>query len=136
MSLTGVQTGPRSTMWKRSDPATLLWVEALDKGNLRNAVPFRDRIVALKAPFHGEPQEVFKTEQRFQGMEFFENGSMALIEDFERQKRWQRTFLVDLDKPSASKLIWARNNQDRYKDPGRPLTGPPWRSCRMATTFS
>ena len=32
---------------------------------------------------------------------------------FQRQKRWQRTFLVDLDKPSASKLIWARNNQDR-----------------------
>jgi len=30
---------------------------------------------------------------------------------------------VDLDKPSAARVIWARNNQDRYKDPGRPLQG-------------
>jgi hypothetical protein len=110
-------------VWKRSDPATLIWAEALDKGNLRNAVPYRDRIVALKAPFTAEPQEIFKTEQRFQGIEFFEDGSKALIGDFERQKRWERTFLVDLDKPSESRLIWSRNNQDRYKDPGRPLMG-------------
>jgi dipeptidyl aminopeptidase/acylaminoacyl peptidase len=123
VSLTGVPTGPRSTVWKRSDPATLIWAEALDKGNLRNAVPYRDRIMALKAPFTAEPQEIFKTEQRFQGIEFFEDGSKALIGDFERQKRWERTFLVDLDKPSESRLIWSRNNQDRYKDPGRPLMG-------------
>jgi dipeptidyl aminopeptidase/acylaminoacyl peptidase len=123
VSLTGVPTGPRDLRWKTSDPATLLWVEALDKGNLKNKVPFRDRIVALKAPFAGEPEEVFKTEQRFEGMQLFEKGSMALIEDFERLKRWQRTFLVDLDKPAESKLIWERNNQDRYNDPGRPMTG-------------
>ena len=121
--LTGVATGPRDIVWKRSDPATLIWAEALDKGDLRNKVPYRDRVVALKAPFT-EPLEVFKTEQRFQSIQFFEKGSMALIEDFERQKRWQRIFLVDLDKPSAGRVIWARNNQDRYKDPGRPIQGP------------
>jgi dipeptidyl aminopeptidase/acylaminoacyl peptidase len=123
VSLTGVPTGPRNVMWKRSDPATLLWAEALDKGDLKNQVPFRDRIVALKAPFTGEPVEVYKTEQRFQGMLLFEKGSMAFVEDFERQKRWQRTFLIDLDKHTEPRLIWSRNNQDRYKDPGRPMTG-------------
>src|SRR5262249_11376607 len=46
------------------------------------------------------------------------------IEDFQRQKRWQRIFLVDLDKPSEGRVIWERNNQDRYKDPGTPLSGP------------
>jgi dipeptidyl aminopeptidase/acylaminoacyl peptidase len=100
-----------------------MWVEALDKGDLKNQVPFRDHILALKSPFTGEPREVFKTQQRFQGMQFFEKGGMALVEDFERQKRWQRTFLVDLDKGGEARLIWSRNNQDRYKDPGRPLTG-------------
>ena len=54
--------------------------------------------MALKAPFTGEPLEVFKTEQRFQGIQMAEKGGMALVEDFERQKRWQRTFQIDLDK--------------------------------------
>ncbi len=123
VSLTGVATGPRNIAWRPSDPATLMWVEALDKGDLKNQVPFRDRILALKSPFTGEPREVFKTEQRFQGIQYFEKGGMALVEDFERQKRWQRTFLVDLDKGGEARLIWARNNQDRYKDPGSPMTG-------------
>ncbi len=51
-----------------------MWVEALDKGDLKNKVPNRDRLVALKAPFTGEPREVIKTEQRFSGLQFFEKG--------------------------------------------------------------
>ena len=49
----GVITGPRAYRWAPLEPATLVWVEALDKGDIRNAVPHRDRIVALKAPFNG-----------------------------------------------------------------------------------
>jgi len=122
VSLTGVAVGPRMIQWRPSEPATLMWAEALDGGNLKNQVPFRDKILALKSPFTGEPHEVFKTQQRFQGIQMAEKGSVALVEDFERQKRWQRTFQIDLDKPGEPKLVWERNNQDRYKDPGRPLT--------------
>ena len=122
VSLTGVATGPRSIMWRPSEPATLMWVEALDGGNLRNQVPYRDKILALKSPFSGEPREVFKTQQRFQGIQMADKGGLALVEDFERQKRWVRTFQIDLDKPGEPRLIWERNNQDRYKDPGRPMT--------------
>jgi dipeptidyl aminopeptidase/acylaminoacyl peptidase len=124
VSLTGVPTGPRNIQWRPDQPATVMWVEALDGGDLKNQVPFRDRIVTLKAPFSGEPAELIKTQQRFQGIQFAEKGGTALIEDFERQKRWQRTFLVDLDKGGEPRLIWARNSQDRYKDPGRPLEKP------------
>ena len=56
--INGVMTGPRSVRWLPHAPATLLWVEALDKGDLRNAVPHRDRIVTLAAPFAGDPSEV------------------------------------------------------------------------------
>ncbi len=122
-SLTGVATGPRNIMWRPTSGSTVMWVEALDKGDLKNQVPYRDRILALSAPYTGEPHEVFKTQQRFQGIQFFENGGKALVEDVERQKRWQRTFLIDLDNPGEPKQIWARNSQDRYKDPGRPMTG-------------
>ncbi|HTX37182.1 MAG TPA: prolyl oligopeptidase family serine peptidase [Bryobacteraceae bacterium] len=121
LSLTGVPVGPRDVQWRPSQPATLLWVEALDRGNLKNQVPYRDHLMALAAPFTGEPHEVFKVQQRFQGIQFAAKGGMALVDDFERQKRWQRTFEVDLDKGGEPRLIWARNNQDRYKDPGRPI---------------
>jgi dipeptidyl aminopeptidase/acylaminoacyl peptidase len=124
VSLTGVPTGPRNIVWKRSDPATLIWAEALDKGDLKNQVPYRDRLLALKAPFTGQPAEIFKTVERFQAIQFLEKSNLALIEDFQRQKRWQRIFLVDFDKPSEGRLIWERNNQDRYKDPGTPLSSP------------
>jgi len=122
VSLTGVPEGPRNIQWRPSAPATLLWVEALDKGDLKNQVPFRDRLMALAAPFTGQPREVLKVQQRFQGIQFAEKGGMALVEDFERQKRWVRTLQVDLDKGGEGRRIWARNNQDRYKDPGQPIS--------------
>src|ERR1022692_5087277 len=59
--INGVMTGPRSIQWRPNDPATLLWVDALDKGDLKNKVPNRDRLLSLKAPFTGEPGEIAKT---------------------------------------------------------------------------
>lgn len=121
--INGVMTGPRDVEWRPSAPATLLWVEALDDGDLKKQVPFRDKIVALPAPFTGEAREVFKTEQRFARMQLAAKGGMALVEDFERKTRRVRTFQIDLDKtPQEAKLIWSRNQQDRYHDPGTPMT--------------
>jgi dipeptidyl aminopeptidase/acylaminoacyl peptidase len=118
----GVPTGPRSYEWRPTDPATLVWVEAMDGGNPKEKVPHRDRIVMIKTPFRGEPSELFKTEQRFRGLQFGDKGSMALIEDYERNKRWGRTFLVNPDQPGApAKMLWSRNVQDLYHDPGTPV---------------
>ena len=120
--INGVLTGPRTIQWRPSDSATLMWVEALDKGDLKNKVPYRDRLLALKAPFTGEPREVVKTEQRFSGMQFFEKGGRALVEDSERQTRRVRTFQIEIDDPGTKpKLVWSRNTQDRYNDPGTPM---------------
>ena len=33
-------------------------MEALDGGDLKNKVPFRDKVVSLAAPFSGQPTEV------------------------------------------------------------------------------
>jgi dipeptidyl aminopeptidase/acylaminoacyl peptidase len=120
--INGVPTGPRGIQWRPNAPTTLMWVEALDKGDLKNKVPYRDRLLALPAPFTGEPREIVQTEQRFSGLQFFEKGGLAFIEDSERQTRRVRTFQISLDDPAqAPKLIWSRNAQDRYKDPGTPL---------------
>jgi dipeptidyl aminopeptidase/acylaminoacyl peptidase len=120
--INGVQTGPRNVQWRPNRPSELIWFEALDKGDLKNKVPFRDRLVTLAPPFQGEPKEVYKSEQRAQGLEFFEKGGTALTDDFERMTRQQRTYMIELDDPGQKpKLLWSRNQQDRYRDRGTPL---------------
>ena len=118
--LGGVEPGPRQFRWIASEAAALMWVEALDGGNPKEKVPHRDRLLAIKAPFRGEPSEIFKTEQRFSGIQFGKN--FALVEDYDRNTRILRTLEIDPAKPMAeAKLVWSRNQQDRYKDPGRPV---------------
>jgi len=118
--LGGVETGPRQFRWIASQPGTLMWVEALDGGNPKEKVPHRDHLLAIKAPFQGQPSEIFKTEQRFSGIQFGKN--FALVEDYDRNTRILRTIEIDPSKPTTdAKIIWSRNQQDRYKDPGRPV---------------
>jgi dipeptidyl aminopeptidase/acylaminoacyl peptidase len=121
----GVITGPRFIHWRPSEPATLVWVKALDDGNPKKKVPFRDSILMLKVPFSGQPVELFKTEQRFAVIGFGEKGGLAFVTDYDRDKRWIRTFMLDADKPETpTKLVWSRNQQDRYNDPGTPVLRP------------
>ncbi len=121
--LEGVPTGPRNYHWIPTEPASAYWVEAMDGGNPKEKVPHRDRILMAKLPLaqNAEPQELVKVEQRFQRIEFGEAGTFALVSDYERNKRWVRTYSIDPKQPGAEpKLIWQRNMQDRYKDPGTP----------------
>jgi dipeptidyl aminopeptidase/acylaminoacyl peptidase len=114
--LGGVQTGPRQIRWMMNHPASLMWVEALDGGNPKEKVPNRDKLMVIDAPFK-EPKELGKMEERFAGIQFGKD--FVLVEDQARISRLLRTFEV---KPGEQpKLIWARNSQDRYKDPGRPV---------------
>ena len=118
----GVPTGPRNYHWIPTEPAAVYWVEAMDGGNPKEKVPHRDRILIASLPVGSAgPRELMKVEQRFQRMEFGESGTVALVTDYERNKRWVRTFALDPRNAGAEpKLIWERNSQDRYKDPGTP----------------
>lgn len=119
----GVTTGPRSVRWHPTQPATLVWVKALDNGDPKKKVAHRDSILMLKAPFSVQPTELFKTEQRFVGLTWGERDGLAFVIDYERDKRWVRTFMLNADKPDvAPKLVWSRNQQDRYNDPGTFVT--------------
>ena len=120
--INGVITGARSYQWIPSEPATLLWVEALDKGDLRNAVPHRDRLLTLKAPFSGEPTEVAKTEYRYGGASFTEKGTILLSEN-DRASRTTRTWVLTSAWAQPRKL-WDRKQQDSYSHPGTPVARP------------
>ena len=118
----GVRKGPRSYQWHPTEPATLVWAEALDDGDPRKKAPHRDRILALKAPFAGQPAEVFKTEHRFRGIEWDERGELMFVRDYDRDKRWIRTQLLDASKPAAApRVVWSHSTNERYNHPGTPL---------------
>jgi dipeptidyl aminopeptidase/acylaminoacyl peptidase len=118
--INGVITGPRRVSWNPAAPATLTWVEALDGGNLRNKVPFRDRVVTLAAPFGGEPTELTKTEFRFSNISYTEKGVM-LIAESDRATRTTRTWVMDAAGATPRKLH-ELSSEDRYKDPGNPVS--------------
>ncbi len=118
----GVRTGPRNWEWLPTKDATLTWVEAMDGGNPKEKVPHRDRILSFSAPFKNQPVEITQTEQRFRGMDALAGTQLAFVEDFDRDKRLLRTMQVDLSAPGApAKIIFSRNIQDRYHDPGTPV---------------
>jgi dipeptidyl aminopeptidase/acylaminoacyl peptidase len=119
--LAGVRTGPRSYQWLQDKPATLVWAQALDGGDPKAKVPNRDAIMLIAAPFSGQPAEIFKTGERFRSLQPLANG-YALVEDYERVKRIERTFEISLDKPDTqARLIFNLNERDAYHDPGTPV---------------
>ena len=119
----GVFAGPRSFTWHPIEPATLYWVEALDRGDLRNKVPHRDRIVSLKAPFSAQPSEVLKTEWRYGGVQFTETG-IALVSESDRATRMRRTWMYEPGFAGTPRKVWELPQEDRYRDPGFPIYRP------------
>lgn len=122
LPIQGVPTGPRSYGWIPTEPATLIWAEALDGGDPRKKVSPRDKLMTLAAPFSSAPAELVKTGQRYQGRAFGEKNGMMLFFDFDRDTRRRRIFMTDYRNPQNVKLISDLNINDRYNDIGQPVT--------------
>jgi dipeptidyl aminopeptidase/acylaminoacyl peptidase len=119
----GVPTGPREFFWRANEPATLLWVEALDGGDWKNDVPARDKVMQWRAPFQGKAEEMARTQQRFWQLSWFERGSEALRYEYDINKRWFRVALVDSDKAGdAGRELWNLSLDERYAHPGNPIS--------------
>lgn len=118
----GVPTGPRSVQWVAGKPATLLWVEARDRGDPRSKVPYREELFTQSDPFDSSPKSAGRVEHRFAGVSFFETGDVALVRDYDRDRKWGRAILMNLTDPSAERnVVFDRSVQDRYGDPGTPV---------------
>lgn len=114
--INGVQTGPRGYHWRQDQPATVVWVEALDGGDLKNKVPFRDKVMTLAAPFKAEPAELAKTEWRYANISFTEKG-VALLSETDRATRHIRTWVI----ASEPRKLWDRRQDAAYENPGTPI---------------
>lgn len=118
----GVPTGPRSIGWLGGEPATLVWPEALDRGDWKVEVPKRDKVMRLGAPFTGQPEEIARTTQRYAGLSRLQDSSQALLRQFDANKRWVNIALVDMAAPAApGKVLWDYSLDESYRNPGSPL---------------
>jgi dipeptidyl aminopeptidase/acylaminoacyl peptidase len=118
----GVPLGPREYHWRPTEAAQLVWAEALDQGDPRKKVSPRDKLLMFKAPFTGQPVELFKTEHRFLGAQWGEKNGLVLVSDYDRDRRWRRTFILNADNPTEkAREVWGRNTRDQYNNPGTPV---------------
>jgi dipeptidyl aminopeptidase/acylaminoacyl peptidase len=118
----GVPTGPREFAWRSNDPATLVWAEALDGGDWNVQVPLRDKVMLQKAPFTRPPTEIARTAQRFQGFGWTEKRDVALLEEYDENRHWTHTSLVDVDHPeTAPRVLWDLSSDEQYAKPGTPV---------------
>jgi dipeptidyl aminopeptidase/acylaminoacyl peptidase len=114
-----VLPGIRIVNWRSEAPATLVMVEALDKGNPRNTVPKRDQVSLLSAPFTGAAAPFIQTEYRYGGITWVSPRTAFLIDRLSRGAK-QRVWMIDPSAPNGGtpKLIWDRSTEDRYSNPG------------------
>lgn len=131
----GVETGPRGIGWvpllgevagasgqnSEAGKPALAWVEALDGGDPVRKAEHRDKLMLLEAPFDQPPREVMKFKHRFAGADWLVTPGAALMSEFDRDRRWVTTRLVDLAAPEGAKAIFDRSVNDAYGDPGRPV---------------
>jgi dipeptidyl aminopeptidase/acylaminoacyl peptidase len=120
--IAGVPQGPRDFSWRATEPATLVWAEALDGGDWKVKVPARDKILLQKAPFNSPAVEITRTEQRYVGFFWGEQPATAFLNEYDENRHWRRTFALDVDDPQTKpRLLWDLSTDERYANPGIPV---------------
>ena len=127
----GVPLGPRHVEWQPMEEAALFWAEALDGGDPRRKVPFRESLRTFRAPFAGEASEVRQLVHRLQAVDWTVTPGTAIVTEVDRDRRWRTTSAVDLDNASTpAKVLFDLSARDAYKDPGHFVLGTSQRGRR------
>jgi dipeptidyl aminopeptidase/acylaminoacyl peptidase len=100
-----------------------MWVEALDEGDYHaNEMQYHDQVYMLDAPFAGEPVPFIATGKRYQGI-IWGSENLAMLSEGLSKSRIRVTSTFNPSDPQATlKKIFEINADDRYNNPGFPLT--------------
>ena len=115
--------GPRDATWRQDAPATLVWAEALDNGDPSREVERRDRVLALAAPFTGEPRTLFEGTYRIDDI-VWSNDALALVSESWWKSRRQRMSAIAAAGAGSPRQLYDRSSEDRYGAPGGFVTVP------------
>ncbi|NNM19404.1 MAG: S9 family peptidase [Croceitalea sp.] len=117
-----VRMGMRNVRWRYDQPASLVYVEALDGGDPQKDVDYRDEVFELKAPFKGKAKSILKTKNRFRYIQWG-NDKLAIAHDRWWNNRNTKSYVFNpSDNTEEPILITDRNYQDAYSDPGDFVT--------------
>ena len=118
----GVPVGPRRLQWLPDEAASLFYVEALDGGNWKNKVDFRDELFKMHLRPEGKTkvESLYKTKNRFVSLDVLDRHLGYIVEDYERDTKWITTKLIRFEnsKLSHEKILFSLNENDAYNDPG------------------
>jgi dipeptidyl aminopeptidase/acylaminoacyl peptidase len=124
ITISSVPTGPRSVGWRADEPATITWVEAQDGGDAGREAEIRDKLFLLEAPFDGEPGTLATFAQRYNGV-LWGNDSLAIVTEWWWKTRNYKAWRIDpSDEEVEPDLLVDMSWEDRYNDPGDPVTVP------------
>jgi dipeptidyl aminopeptidase/acylaminoacyl peptidase len=128
ISRDAVEPGPRDFQWRSDAPATLVWIEAANHGLPDPKAPVADFVKALPAPFTAEPTTLLEAPLRISrgfgggGGLSWANDHLALatVSRFSDRK----SMILAFDPSTSGKVttLYSGSSQDRYHNPGRPLT--------------
>jgi dipeptidyl aminopeptidase/acylaminoacyl peptidase len=114
----GTVTGPRSFEWQALYDARLVWVEALDGGDPKRKADYRDKLMTLEAPFSNAPTEILQLKHRFAGIDWLETKNQVMLSEYDRDRRWNTTYLLSLDQPDKKEVVFDLSVNDDYNNPG------------------
>ena len=124
----GVRPGPRQVAWRTDHSATLSWVQSIDRNTdpadekKPATVRERDAWFTFAAPFKGAPVEQQRFQYRVIGVRWADD-SLALVTESWQATRTVRLWRVAPGEPGGKReLLSERSSQDRYADPGTPVT--------------
>lgn len=115
-----VSRGPRLYQWRGDVNATIVWAQSITSETKKNVIG--DYVFMLPSPFNEDPQLLEKTDLRFQNI-VWGNHNVALLTEASRRTRRTITWrFYPADPGRAPIKLIDRSSEDRYADPGVPLT--------------
>jgi dipeptidyl aminopeptidase/acylaminoacyl peptidase len=86
LAVARIPDNARAAHWHPSQPATLVWIERVDGA---------DRIMLQTPPFAAPPREVYRTTNRFSGVNWIEASDVMLVREYDAALRTTRVWRVD-----------------------------------------
>ena len=121
-SFDAVSKYKRDIAWRSDKPSTLHWVHAQDQGDPKVEAKIRDIVYTLEAPFTQKPKALISLETRLNQIVWGDN-KVALVKERWWKTRKEKTWMLPPDfSQFKPKLIFDRSYEDKYSDPGQPLT--------------
>ena len=112
-----VREGKRSFSWRMDKPSSMIYAEALDSGDPKIKVVYRDEVFELNYPFKGNGKSILKTINRYRGIDWG-NDNFAIAYDYWWNTRNEKVYAFNPSKSVNVSIITDRNYQDNYSDPG------------------